>query len=452
MHPGPLIPFPRVQRRQRRAGEMHCGGHDVRADHDVLHHGRMQVFVVGSGSAHPGRHPVVGRGQQRPGPARQVGDFQRTDPLPVRPVFDRHPRHCQLRQQPGRLSPGVEGGQEFAVGDQLAEHLPGHVRCGHGAVPGQRLGHSCQRRQHTGLGHNLGHLVEHPVGGVKDRPVVDVENLLPVLQHLSLRVTLVGAGNPPSGIGVGIPLYGQLEHQRVGDHRHADAGGLRRSLQVQRLGYVAQHMRCVRDRFGERPADGGDGQLHLVGRFLYHHLVGRDLFAQPGQVVDRPGEPPRLREPRRALVVAVAGHQPIPVLGALDGIGQIRLVRRPQLRRHRQRHHLLHDPARIGQHQTEAPLGVLLHRPSRGIFCLDHHRGSDGTSMGRDHHVGGSARGAGDHPRLLRVHVPARVSPIQCLREQPVERLLRGTRHAQTTPVPQSEVTVTPAPDSPEHP
>ena len=72
-----------VRRRQRRAGEMGGRGHDVHPNQYLLHHGPVQFRVVQAGPARSGCDPVVGRGQQSPGPARQIGDLQRLDPLPV---------------------------------------------------------------------------------------------------------------------------------------------------------------------------------------------------------------------------------------------------------------------------------------------------------------------------------------------------------------------------------
>ena len=102
------------------------GGHDVRADERLLKHLMVDGFVVAARPPVTGGDGAVGGAQQRARAAGQVGDAERFHRIGVSPIHLKA-HDGELGEERGGRGAGVEGGEEFPVGDQLAKHLPREI-------------------------------------------------------------------------------------------------------------------------------------------------------------------------------------------------------------------------------------------------------------------------------------------------------------------------------------
>ena len=304
------------------------GGHDVGADQGVLHHVGVQQAVVAPGPAEPCHHPAVGRGQQDAGPARQVGDAQRLHLLGPGVV---HPEagNRQLGQQHRRRGQGVEGGQELPISDEPAEHLARQVMGGGHADPGQLVRRRRQRVEYP-RGPAGRHHFEQIRGDPEDRPVVDPQDLGPLIQHLVLRHRPPG-GRPQlaeSGDIVGFGDSG-VEHERVGDDRHRHAGCLFAVLLLEHRGHTLErplpilfpkqtrrrgHAALEGERAGDDEPLRQGGHLHEAGQRVDPSLQpprggeADDLFEPelPAEVTEQAVFELRIRDAVREVPPAVA--------------------------------------------------------------------------------------------------------------------------------------------------
>ena len=117
-------------------------------------------------------------------------------------------------------------------------------------MPGQRLRDVNQLRQHRALRRRLRYLLQDAAGGPEDRPIVDAEDFVPRVEHMSPCAVGGRSGNPPTRVRVRVPLNGHLEQEGVGEHRHPYPGGLLRRFQFQSRRHVSQHVRSVYDCTG----------------------------------------------------------------------------------------------------------------------------------------------------------------------------------------------------------
>ena len=102
---------------------MRCaaGGHDVGAEKYALHEHAVPVRVIEAGSAQPAVDRALGSGQQRAGPAGEIGYLQRLDGLVIRPI-DLEPRHGEFGEKASGFRQRVERGEKLPIGNEGLKH------------------------------------------------------------------------------------------------------------------------------------------------------------------------------------------------------------------------------------------------------------------------------------------------------------------------------------------
>ena len=143
----------------------------------------MQRLRVAAGQPMQPVDPAVGGVQQRPGAAGVVGNAEIAHPLRIRPA--RVVGNRQMRQQRRRFRASVVSSQKLAVGNQLLVHRAGQVvGLGNLLQPTGRINH---RAQHPpGINRRI-NVNQHLAGNMENRPVIDVQYLVPFLHHPPLR-------------------------------------------------------------------------------------------------------------------------------------------------------------------------------------------------------------------------------------------------------------------------
>ena len=139
---------------ERRCREVHGDVQHVQADEAVLHHRGVQRSRVASVELVQQRDALVGGGEEGAGAAGEVPDLQRRDAVLVAP-FCAAGRvvsgNGESGQQRGGGRSGVEGGEEFAVGDQaLEDHAGQIVGLGHAALDQSQRSLAQRREQIRG--------------------------------------------------------------------------------------------------------------------------------------------------------------------------------------------------------------------------------------------------------------------------------------------------------------
>ena len=171
-----------------RGGEMHGDVQHIQTDQAVLHHRRVQRFGIAAVELVQERDALVGGAEQRSRAAGEVADLQGGDRLLVAPL---RAARCliggdgEAGEQRRRGGTGVEGGEEFAVGDQTLEDDAGEVvRLGHAAAD-QPSGCLPERSEDL-VGGDDRHSIKNLRGSGEDRPIVDVENGAPFVDDALL--------------------------------------------------------------------------------------------------------------------------------------------------------------------------------------------------------------------------------------------------------------------------
>ena len=170
----------RMHARQHGRGQVRGCRHDVGRDEGAFHHLPMQFLIVVAGSSMARGQSAVRRREQRARAASEVRHLQIDEGVRVGPIRV-EPRYGQFPEQGRRSRQGVEGGEEFAVGDESLEHAPGKIVQRGRPQTGQvarRLSKAIENRIRRAVGER-----QEQIGGdAKYRVVVDVvEDVLPTV-------------------------------------------------------------------------------------------------------------------------------------------------------------------------------------------------------------------------------------------------------------------------------
>ena len=312
-------------------GEVDRAGDDVEADQSVFHHRRVEGgWVAGVEFVEQG-DALVGGGEQGAGAAGEVADLERGERVGVLPVSAAGgavARHGDAGEQRGGGGPRIEGGEDFAVGDEPLEDGAGEVvRAGRAALDQLARG-GPERFQHRG-GRVGGHRPQHLGGFAEDRAVVLRHHAFPLVEQ-RVDVESVegaelaqGADGPAAAVDVERESgagEGFVEDERVGDHRHRHHAGL-----AVVVVFLLQDVGDARADRVEAVVVGGvaDGGGEQVGEAV--DAPDRDCGA-----VDEHGEFARVAadvaaggEALGVFAVAVGVEREAEVVGAADGVRQL---------------------------------------------------------------------------------------------------------------------------------
>ena len=393
-------------------GEVDRAGDDVEADQAVFHHRRVEgggvagVEFVEQGDA------LVGGGEQGAGAAGEVADLERGEGFGLAPVSAAGGAVAgdgDAGEQRGGGGPRIEGGEDFAVGDEPLEDGAGEVVRAGGAALDQFARGGPERVQHRGRRVG-GHRPQHLGGFAEDRAVVLRHHALPLVKQ-RVDVESVqgaepaqGADGPEAAVDVKREAgagEGFVEDERVGDHRHRHHAGL--------AGVVVFLLQDAGDARADRvEAVEVGGVPHGGGE-----QVGEAVDASDGDcgAVDEHGEFEQVAadvaaggEALGVLAVAVGVERELEVAGAADGVGKSGALEFGEAGRVDERDRGFDGVAGALDLAVHAVERVLVDFVAGGDFGFDH----DGPA-GRvgDEQVGGEAGAVFERAGRLGEHGPA---------------------------------------------
>ena len=161
-------------------GEVDGHGENVTADEDALQHVTMESAGIATVELVQGGEALVDGGEQGTGAAGEIGDAQIADSFRIAPALVIG--NGQGGEEGGRFRARVEGGQEFAVGDEALEDEAGQVVRAGGAAADDLLDDVEELGQDGLGGSGVVNTAQDFAGDVEDGVVVDAQDGIPILQ------------------------------------------------------------------------------------------------------------------------------------------------------------------------------------------------------------------------------------------------------------------------------
>ncbi len=311
---------------------------------------------------------MIGGGDQRARTASEITCAQPREGCRLAPVgLDQADR--QFREQRRGLGQGIEGRQELAVADQSLERPTVDVVRPRGAVRlelARDVRQPVEQRRRDAVGNRNEHLPGH----VEDRPVVDLQDPLPLPKHWRLGQHAA----PPQGVErpyLVDPREHRLERERVRENGHRHPSGLLTGFLAERLGDTGFDRREIRAAQACRgfPHPG----LQRVEAPGNDALGDRGVFDQVREIVDSARQP---SAPGPALMAGVFGaRKQTKLVGRACGCRfQIRLGRGLEGDGHAYRDALFDDVPRISQARAESGDRIVLNGSRGHVLGLQDHR------------------------------------------------------------------------------